>query len=152
MRIVIQVFATLMLVSLMLGCLIMAGVDFQKADEIASINNNVFGQLILNLAQADLPSEGAFRAAGLLWLLVSPLSIAGIVFTFLKKHQLGWIGGAVTTFFLLLAVILQPSIEVENGNDPKYTGYGVALFGLAGLAGLVLVHTVMKPKVASPQG
>lgn len=125
----------------------MAVIDFKKASDIESIESNIFGKLVLTMANQDMSDPLTWRLAGAGWVFIALGSVFGIVVTFLRKHTLGWAAGAALFAVTVIIVILQPSLESANGNDPQITGIGVAFFGVLGMLLLVLVHTVFKPKV-----
>jgi hypothetical protein len=145
MRIALQIFTTIFLVSLVLGGLLMVAVDFKNAADIESIESNPFGQFVMTFASKDFASPAALRAAGYLWLLLALGSIVGVGAAFLKKHTFGWAVGAGLGALTLIVILVQPTVEGGN-NDPKYTGMAIAFFGLIGIGLLVLLHTVLKPK------
>jgi hypothetical protein len=146
MQVAFKVFTTLFFVSLMLGSLLMAAVDFGNASDVESFENNPFGKLALVLSPDQIGTPEAWRLAGSLWLVQAAFSVVGIVATFLKKHRFGLVIGIGMIIFAVIVTSMQPSIETNTGNDPKVTGMGIAFFGVIGMLLLILIHTVMKPK------
>ncbi len=130
MRLVIQVFTSIFLASLVLGSFILVAKDYTLYTAFA----------------ADHPDKWLWAAIG--WMILSLGSVWGIVAVFLKRHKLGWITGSALGIYTVLLLVLQPGLDATRGNDPKVTGMGIAVFGMIGMLLLILLHTSLKPDSA----
>ena len=144
MKLLLRTFSILMLVSLVLGSFIMAGVNFDWADKVNDMQSSFFSRLIVEAARPDIPESSAFVRAAWVWIGLAPVAIVGIIAVFTKRHQFGWIVGAAVLLGMVLAVLLQPSLANTGGNDPKTTAMGITFFGIAGALVLIGLHTIWK--------
>ncbi len=147
MRIVLQVFTTLMLVSMLLGSLMMAQIDGRLATRSLMMHDTGFsGEPSQPQIGAGGHASGRWYTSCGIWLLLAVGSLWGVVATFLRKHALGMYTGIGLLALTVLGVLYQPSGGDYLRNDPKYTGMGIAFFGLVGMLMLIALHTVFKPK------
>ncbi len=130
MRLVIQVFASIFLASLVLGSFILVAKDYQL------------------YTTTDHAAKWLWAAIG--WVILSLGCVWGIVTVFLKRHKLGWLSGAGLGIYTVVLLLLQPGLDTVRGNDPKVTGMGIAVFGMIGMLLLVLLHTSLKPEAPLP--
>lgn len=146
MRRVFQLFATLMLASLVLGGIVMLEINLDKAEVVEGMNGNFLSRLLVEGMQLDIAAPGSFRMAGWLWLALGLASLVGIAAVFVRRRTLGLVVGVGLLVFILVAVAVQPPLAAVTANDPKTTGMGIGFFGAIGTGVLILLHTVLKPK------
>jgi hypothetical protein len=143
MRLTLQIFATFFLASLLLGGLMMMAIDFKNAADIADLNSNFIGKLALGLAGDSGVSAGRLQFSGAVWAILALGSIVGIVATFLKKHTFGIVVGSSLLALAVLVVILQPRLEMREGNIQSM-GMVIAFFGSVGVSMMLMLHTKLK--------
>lgn len=144
MKTLLRTFSVLMLVSLALGSIIMVGVNLDWADKVQAMQSNFLSRLIVEVARPDIPASGDFTRSALVWVGMVPVAIVGVVAVFSRRHLFGWVSGAAAVLFMIIAILLQPSMPNIDGNDPRVTALGITFFGTIGAIVLIGLHTFWK--------
>jgi hypothetical protein len=151
MRRAFQVVATIFLVSMILGALLMVQINFGWVTKVDAMRADPVTRFIVDGARSDIPASSAFEQAAWLWLVLGIGTLLAIVAVFMRKRLFGILSATILIAFASITVLLQPSISNINGNNPQTTGMGIAFFGILGLLILVLLHTTFKTDNLEPK-
>lgn len=131
---------------MLLGSLIMVGVNRDWAADVEAMRSNPLSRLIVDSTRSDIPDASAFRLASWFWLMLALATVPAIVGVYLRKHLLGLVLAGALAAVVLVTIFAQPSLNGIPGNDPRATGMAIVFFGFIGLGLLVMLHTTMRPR------
>jgi hypothetical protein len=140
MRLVLQIFATIFLVSLIVGGLLMVGIDYTRAGQIEELSAALPADMQGLITAADAEQ---WRLAGTIWAVLAGGCSVGILAVWLRKRLFGIVTGGVLAVLTVGVAYLQPAAK-ESANAMESVGTNVALFGGIGVVILILLHTMVK--------
>jgi hypothetical protein len=151
MRLTLQIFATVFLVSLVLGSLLMVQINWDWAAKVTALRGDVVSLFLVESARKDIPEASAFATVAWLWLGLGITTAIGVIAVYWRNHVWGLVIAFGLIAFAVVTVLLQPGIDNIDGNNPKVTGMGIAFFGILGMLIVILLHTMMKTEQAETE-
>lgn len=151
MRKIFQVFATVFLVSLLAGAVLMIQINSDWAAKVTEMRSDVVTRFLVEAVRDDIPEASAFSRAVWIWVAIAVMVPLGIYGVYWRKHLPALVMMVVMIAAVVASVLLQPGMELPKGNDPKTMGIGIAFFGIIGLLMGVLLHTTMKGEEGEEQ-